>query len=238
MPATTIPHKRATLRTLAGTTVNPFGDSLLQKCFGIVASELQAANAFDTRPGGPYTLRAALALPELEFAALRAAIAARGTVRMALLPVTVIGWALLAALALLLRENPFAGLLALAVLAAGFEAIHALHVGAERVGRYLQVFYENGPGVPRWETTAMAVGPALPGGGIDPLFSAVFVGAGVLNLLPLVTSGLPVWSVALSTALHVIFVYRVVRARGAAARQRAIELESFRALRDGERDRA
>jgi len=50
----------------------------------------------------------------------------------------------------------------------GFEAIHALHVGAERIGRYLQVYYEDAPDAPRWETTAMAVGPALPGGGIDP----------------------------------------------------------------------
>ena len=30
--------------------------------------------------------------------------------------------------------------------------------------------------------------------------------------------------------LHLAFVVRVVRARGAAARQRAVELESFRAI--------
>jgi hypothetical protein len=32
--------------------------------------------------------------------------------------------------------------------------------------------------------------------------------------------------------LHVAFIVRIVRARGAAARQRAIELESFRAVRN------
>jgi hypothetical protein len=30
---------------------------------------------------------------------------------------------------------------------------------------------------------------------------------------------------------HVVFLMRIVRARGAAARQRAVELESFRALK-------
>ena len=31
--------------------------------------------------------------------------------------------------------------------------------------------------------------------------------------------------------LHAAFVFRVIRARGAAARQRAVELESFKAVR-------
>ena len=72
----------------------------------------------------------------------------------------------------------------LAILVGGFEAIHALHVGAERIGRYLQVYYEDTPDAPNWETTAMAVGPALPGGGIDPLFSVVFISATLANLIP------------------------------------------------------
>src|SRR5690349_6571196 len=113
---------------------------------------------------------AAMSLTESEFTSLRGTIALRGTVRMALLPVTLLGWALVAVLLLLFGELPVAVLFPLAVLVAGFEAIHALHVGAERIGRYLQVYYEDGADAPRWETTAMAVGPALPGGGIDPLF--------------------------------------------------------------------
>src|SRR5687768_13165646 len=166
-------------------------------------------------------------LSETEFSALRQTIASRGTTRMALVPVTVIGWAALAMTLLLIGTLPVAALLPLGVLIAGFEAIHALHVGAERIGRYLQVYYETDPDGPRWESTAMAVGPSLPGGGIDPLFSAVFVGATVFNLLPaLVPQPTPI-EMGVVGVLHAAFVFRVIRARGAAARQRAVELETF-----------
>ena len=59
-----------------------------------------------------------------------------------------------------------------------------MHVGVERIGRYLQVFYEGTADGPMWETTAMSVGPALPGGGVDPLFTVVFAFATLLNLIP------------------------------------------------------
>jgi hypothetical protein len=175
-------------------------------------------------------------LAETEFAVLRQTIASRGTTRMVLLPVTVLGWAALTVVLLLFAELPVASLLSLAVLVAGFEAIHALHVGVERIGRYLQVCYEAEPDGPRWETTAMAVGPALPGGGIDPLFSVVFIGAAVINLIP---PALPRPTLLEATAVvlpHAVFIFRVLRARGAAARQRAVELESFKALLLRQRD--
>ena len=167
---------------------------------------------------------------ESEFAVLRQTIATRGTVRMVLLPVTLIGWATLATVLLLLGAAPVGALFSLAILVAGFEAIHALHVGVERIGRYLQVYYEaNGHG-PRWETTAMAVGPALPGGGIDPLFTLVFVSAAIGNLVLVVVPRPTLIELLVVAPLHLAFALRVVRARGAAARQRAVELESFRAL--------
>lgn len=176
-------------------------------------------------------------LGETEFAVLRQTIASRGTTRMVLLPVTLIGWAALTLALILFAELPVASLLTLAVLVAGFEAVHALHVGVERIGRYVQVCYEGEPDVPRWETTAMAVGPALPGGGIDPLFSVVFVAAAFINLIPM---ALPQPTLIEATAVvlpHAVFIFRVLRARGAAARQRAVELESFRALlRQGDRE--
>ena len=109
--------------------------------------------------------------------------------------------------------------------------IHALHVGAERIGRYLQVYYEDAPDAPRWETTAMAVGPALPGGGIDPLFSVVFISATLANLIPAFTPGPTRLELAFLLPLHLAVVVRIVRARGAAARQRAVELESYRAIK-------
>jgi hypothetical protein len=171
-----------------------------------------------------------MSLPESEFASLRHTITLRGTVRMALLPLTLFSWALLAVLLLLFGEFPAAVIFPLAVLVAGFEAIHALHVGAERIGRFIQVYYEDGAG-PQWETTAMAVGPALPGGGIDPLFSVVFITAALANLIPAFTPEPTGRELAVLVPLHLLFVIRVVRARGAAARQRAVELESYRAIK-------
>ena len=171
-----------------------------------------------------------------EFAALRHAISVRGTARMVLAPVVCAAWAALALALVVYSGIPAAVLIPLGVLAAGFEAVHALHVGAERIGRYLQVNYEE-VGGPQWETVAMTVGPALPGGGLDPLFTAVFVGIAVLNLLVGVLPA-PVWQeMVFLVACHALFVFRVIRARVAAARQRAVELESFRALLLRQRDR-
>ena len=178
-----------------------------------------------------------MTLMDAEFAALRAAIAARGTARMVLLPVTFIAWAALALVLLLFGEIPFGAVLSLAVLVAGFEASHALHVGVERIGRYLQVFYESETARPSWETAVMAVGPTLPGGGVDPLFSVVFAAAGFVNMIPALLPQPTREEIAVIGLLHVAFVIRVVRARGAAARQRAIELESFKALRVRQGDR-
>jgi hypothetical protein len=157
---------------------------------------------------------------------------------MAAMPAICAVWAALAIVVSLFGQLPAVCLLPLAVLVGGFEAIHALHVGAERIGRYLQVYYETAPDGPKWETAAMTVGPALPGGGVDPLFSVVFVGAAAINFVTAPQPS-PRWDeVAVLAAIHAAFVFRVVRARSAAARQRAVELESFRALllRQGDRD--
>jgi hypothetical protein len=172
-----------------------------------------------------------MSLTETEFAVLRNTIATRGTVRMVLLPVTILGWAVLSAGVFLYAEAPVAVVFPLAVLVAGFEAIHALHVGVERIGRYLQVNYESLPDAPQWESTAMRVGPALPGGGIDPLFTVVFLATTFANLVPV--AALDVNRVEFGTLamLHVVFIIRLVRTRGAAARQRAVDLETFKAIK-------
>ena len=172
---------------------------------------------------------------DAEFAVLRQTIARRGTTRMVLVTVTFIGWATLAVVLLLFGNLPVATLFPLMVLIGGFEAIHALHVGTDRIGRYLQVYYEKDPEGPRWETTALAVGPALPGGGIDPLFSVIFTCAAVVNLIPLLVPR-PTWlEVGIVATFHVAFLAHIVRARLAASRQRAVELESFKALLQRER---
>ena len=172
-----------------------------------------------------------MSLPEAEFATLRQTIAMRGTVRILLLPVTLVGWSLLAGALVLFNDLPVGALLSLAVLIGGFEAIHALHVGVERIGRYIQVFYEGSPDGPHWETTAMAVGPSLPGGGVDPLFTVVFGAATVANMIPALLPQPVMLELAVVGVFHLAFILRLVRARGAAARQRAVELETFRALK-------
>lgn len=168
-------------------------------------------------------------LAEAEFTVLRQTIARRGTARMVLFPATLIAWATLALFILEFGEFPVASLMSLAVLVGGFEAIHALHVGVERIGRYLQVYYEQPEGA-RWESTVMAIGPALPGGGIDPLFSFVFAASAFINLIPALAASATPIELGVVGVTHLLFVIRIVRARGAAARQRAVELETFRAL--------
>lgn len=172
-----------------------------------------------------------MSLTAAEYTVLRQTIALRGTVRTVLFPATVVAWSVLAAALLLYSNVPVAAVFSLAVLIAGFEAIHALHVGVERIGRYLQVYYETSHDGPRWETTAMAVGPALPGGGIDPLFTILFAAATLLNAMLAALPRPTLAETVVIGVLHVAFLIRLVRARVAAARQRAVELESYKALK-------
>src|SRR5687768_14183278 len=105
------------------------------------------------------------ALREAEYRVLRETIARRGSLRVLLIVVTLTAWASLGVVLVLLSPVPLHSTLPLAILTAGFEAIYALHVGVERIGRYLQVFYEETAvdgvaSAPRWETLAMAPVPA------------------------------------------------------------------------------
>lgn len=172
-----------------------------------------------------------MSLAESEYTVLRHTIARRGTVRITLLPVTLIGWALVSGTLAVLGNNPAMSLLSLVVLAGGFEAIHAMHVGVERIGRYLQVFYEGSGDVPRWETTAMSIGPALPGGGVDPLFTLIFAFATLLNLMAAIVPAPTRLELAVIGLMHGAFLVRLVRARWAASRQRTVDLESYRAVK-------
>jgi hypothetical protein len=175
-----------------------------------------------------------MGLTESEFTVLRQTISSRGTVRIILLPVTLFGWGtLISTLMITGRVSPVASVFSLVILAAGFEAIHALHVGVERIGRYLQVYYEVSNDGPQWETTCMLVGPSLPGGGVDPLFTMLLGGAAIANVIPLLAVMPSPVVLAIVGLLHALFLVRLVRARWAAARQRTVELESYRAIRSG-----
>jgi len=164
---------------------------------------------------------------EAEFAALRATIRERGTVRMILLPVTFGLWAAIAVATTAAIQLPIAALLPLLVLGAGFEAIYALHINVERIGRYLQVFHEPEGG---WENVAMAFGQRFPGRGPDALFSTLFLMATALNYLPVALGGTTPELVA-GGLLHLVLAVHIGTARSRASTQRERDLERFHAIR-------
>ena len=160
-----------------------------------------------------------------EYKALRATIRQRGSARPWAFLTGLSAWAAVTAATTTLTTLPLISLLPLLLLAATFEVVFALHVGVERIGRYLQVFHQD-----RWEQTAMAFGPPLARTGSDPLFTLLFLLATVCNFVPvLLAEPLPV-ELGVLGAVHLIFGLRLLIARNAAAGQRAADLARFRSL--------
>src|SRR5690242_14165187 len=91
-----------------------------------------------------------------EFRALRATIQQRGTARMLVVPLVFVGWAGTAVATAAVITVAVSTLVPLLVLVAGFEAVFALHVNVERIGRYLQVFHEVDEA--GWESVASSFG--------------------------------------------------------------------------------
>lgn len=147
---------------------------------------------------------------------------------MVLVPVTFIGWAATAVATAAVITVGLSTLVPLLVLAAGFEAVFALHMNVERIGRYLQVFHEREGG---WEQVAMKYGQRFPGAGPDPLFGQLFVIAVSVNFLPAALGAEEPLEVVLVAILHLLLVYRIRTARAVAARQRAEDLQRFEQLR-------
>ncbi len=160
---------------------------------------------------------------------MRATIRERGTARMVLIPLIFVGWAGTAVATAAVITVAISTLVPLLVLVAGFEAVFALHVNVERIGRYVQVFHEPGEG---WEHVAMAFGQRFPGAGPDPLFSRVFVLATSVNFLPAALGG-EIPELVVLAVLHFLFINRIRLARGYVAGQRAEDLARFTALRAG-----
>jgi hypothetical protein len=182
-------------------------------------------------------------LPDLlrleEYRALRATIRQRGSIRFLVTALTFSAWAAAILTVTALSTIPLAGLVPLIVLAAGFEIVFALHVGVERIGRYLQVHHEPAAeGAASWEHSAMRF--SAPGSGSHPLLPVLFLAAGLLNLalgtlLQLdVIDATSVQSPAEwlpFVVLHALFYIRVLLAVRFAAGQRARELQEFERLR-------
>ena len=178
-----------------------------------------------------------------EYRALRATIRERGTARLIVALVTFVAWAGLLLVVGAFISIPAFSLVPLLVLAAGFEAVFAAHVGVERIGRYLQVFHEPGsPVSPCWELLAMAGSPKpRPSARLDPLFAGLFAAATLLNLIPVVllTAGVDErlpgglsLELAVYSLLHFLFLWRLVAAWRFASHQRKHDLEHFVAVRD------
>jgi hypothetical protein len=171
-----------------------------------------------------------------EYRALRATIRERGTIRMIVSLLTFLGWPVLVALVARPLPGPEWVLLPLVGLWAGFEVVLAIHIGVERIGRYVQVHYESAEQpLPAWEQTAMRLGrqPAAATGS-DPLLLRLFVLATLLNLMPLAPYALAQPSpatltvqLAVTVVLHVAFFIRLAQALRFTRGQRARDLELF-----------
>jgi hypothetical protein len=170
-----------------------------------------------------------------EYTALRDTIRERGSLRITLFLVALMAWAAATIATAALAALPVATLLPLLLLASGFEVVFGLHTAVERIGRYLQVFYEEDDPSRlerAWERTAMAYGRAYPGGS-DPLFVVYFIIAVVLNFVPVILAEPVQIEVAVVGAAHVIVIARILLARHAASGQRAKDLERFQRLKHG-----
>jgi hypothetical protein len=115
----------------------------------------------------------------------------------------------------------------LLLLAGTFEAVYGLHVGVERIGRYLLAFHDDG-----WERAAGLFGQPAGAPRFDALFTAPFLLAALANLMPLLSTTPIVQEWALVGAAHGLFAARVLQARAAARRQRAADSERFKQLRE------
>ena len=165
-----------------------------------------------------------------QYRALRDTIRERGTTRVWMFVVGISIWAALTVATAALLAPPVATLLPLLALAAAFEAVYALHVGVERVGRYLEVFFDDS-----WEKAAMAFGRPAGAAKIDPLFAIVFATAALFNLAPLLIAQPTAPEVVFVGGGHALFAVRIVFAKLTVSKQREIDRQRFLALRGDSR---
>jgi hypothetical protein len=178
----------------------------------------------------------------LEYAALRETIRARGGIRPVAFLVGFSVWAVVLTGVLTWLANPVAAVVPLLVLVATFEVVRSLHLGVERIGRYIQVFYEDidpgrGPTTPpAWERMAMAFGPSVPGAGAHPYFLPLFLMASVVNFLAVLFPGPVAIELVTLGVPHVAFIAWLIYCDVGMRKQRASELTRFRALRAAQSD--
>jgi hypothetical protein len=168
-----------------------------------------------------------------EYRALRDTIRERSTLRVWMVLVGLSAWAALTIATGTLADRPVSTLLPLLILAVTFEVVFGLHTAVERIGRYIQVFFESELTDRGWEHQAMAYGRQFPGGGLDPLFAAFFWAATLLNVAPAVVGRpAPIEWVVVGTA-HLLVITRIALARRQARQQRPLDLDRFQRLKQG-----
>ena len=174
--------------------------------------------------------------PRSEYLVLRKTIAHRGALRPILALCGIAIWAVVLIAVLALLPYPVASAIPLLVLAATFEAIRPLHFGAERIGRYLQVFHEEAgqpdralSDTPSWERVAMRLGH-VPGVGGHPLFVPVFFLATFANYVAVIIPNPVPVELGVMAVPHLGFLAWLFAAHRAMNRQRAIELARFQDL--------
>ena len=171
-----------------------------------------------------------------EYLVLRKTLAHRGALR----PILVLSglgiWAALLIAVLALLPYPVAAAIPLLALVVTFEVIRPLHFGAERIGRYIQVFYEEAgdpsrplSDTPSWERVAMSFG-VVPGVGGHPLFIPLFLIATALNYLAVLLPGPEAIELSVMAIPHLAFIAWLVATDRAMRAQRAIELARLREL--------
>ena len=174
-----------------------------------------------------------------EYRVLRETIAARGSLRTVLAAAGLGLWSLVLTAVLVWVPYPIATIIPLLVLLVTFEVIRPLHFGAERIGRYIQVFHEEAGQLdralsetPSWERVAMRLS-VVPGTGGHPLFVPVFFLATIANTLPVLLAQPPATPIELAAlgVPHVALMIWLFNADRAMRTQRAAELEQFRQLR-------
>jgi hypothetical protein len=164
-----------------------------------------------------------------EYTALRATIRERGTARVCLFCGGFVGWGALMLATAALASTPLAALLPLLVLAAIFEGVYALHIGVERIGRYVQAFHEGADA--GWEHAAMAFGRPKGAASVDALFTVPFLLAAIFNIGPALYVSPTVEEITFVGGAHALFAVRLFFARATAARQRDIDLARFAELK-------
>jgi hypothetical protein len=167
-----------------------------------------------------------------EYTALRATIRERGTARVWVVLAGTISWAAVSLAAFALAVPPVATLIPLLVLATTFEITFALHTGVERIGRYLEVFYEDPAGQAAWEHRIREFGRSGARRlSSDPLFVRGFLLGVALNLVSAIVSEPFAVEWVVVGIGHALLAVRILVARREAAGQRAADLARFRELR-------